>query len=179
MFYWNRRGGRLVGNFTPRQVQWIRDHVTALRDTLEEYRPLREVDHHFAPGSYATKLFRGYHVQPAENDAPPTSKTDMTPGLEQRALTDAGLVLSTLPATGSVVELPSTRYAWAWIWSLSDCRIHLGSRLGLDWWERLHSDTEDEVIGVIQSYSKVSVWLSQVIENLIDMAELTYPTVGG
>lgn len=136
MICWDRHDERIIGTFTPRQIRWIREHVSAL--------PSRPVATH----ERSSELLR-------------------------RTFADTIAVLETLPTTGGVVILPSARHVWAWIWSLTECAMHLAARLGLAWAPATPPEVEgrdrNEVL-----LAKVTSWLTGVIDSLIRIAELNY-----
>ncbi|MFE3784000.1 hypothetical protein ACFXPA_38165 [Amycolatopsis sp. NPDC059090] len=89
---------------------------------------------------------------------------------------DVDLALAVLPDTGGVVVLADARHAWAWIWSLADLGTHLAFRLGLP--RRPQSSTEVRADGgrAQRSLLRTVTWLSGVLNDLIDVAELPFPT---
>lgn len=157
MICWDRVDGQIIGVFTPRQIRWLRKHVGALLATAH--------DAVFPVGAHAWPAGTG------------------EAGLDvlARMLGDAAVVLSTLPGTGGVVVLSRDSQIWAWIWTLSECRSHLAFRLGLTG-QTAQATTPPRSGGdrrIDRTFSTVADWLTNVVGDLISVAELAYPTVDG
>ena len=157
MICWDRVDGQIIGTFTPRQIRWIRKHVGVLHATVNDV------------------IFPVGAPMPAW----PTGTGDGGFDVVRHTLADAAVVLGTLPATGGVVVLSGSHQIWAWIWTLSECRTYLAVRLGL---VRRPAQTATPprwgVDGRIErSLSTVTNWLESVVDDLIGIADLNYPTV--
>jgi len=181
---WDRQANQIIGNFTPRQIRWFRDHVSVFRDAVLLDRDWRALERDLVEALDIAEIIKEYHQQvPASisssTDVPAWSVvgSKMSPAFAEHMLADADLVLGSLPATGGVVVLPDVRHVWAWIWSLYDCGMHLAFRLGLPWVPP-HTKTSTAANRAERSFPKVMAWLMAVIDTLVDVADLPYPAIG-
>ncbi|HEV8556641.1 MAG TPA: hypothetical protein VGR06_09635 [Actinophytocola sp.] len=149
MICWDRMDGRIVGIFTPRQIRWIRRHVGVLHAAAQDVVPLLGV-----PAWLAAMAEVGFDAV-------------------RRTRADTAVVLDTLPETGGVVVLPERHQAWAWIWTLSECQIHLAFRVGPA--RRPAQISTASGSGTEWSLSMVTTWLESVVDDLICVADLNYP----
>jgi hypothetical protein len=146
---WACQGERIVGDFTPRQIRRLRDHVGRLRDALVRHRDSPDAAAWCAAGA-----------RPA---------ADLVP----RMLADVDLVLGALPTTGGVVVLPDDRHVWAWIWSPHECGMHLAFRLARTW-RRSYATTSPRSDRAEQVFAQGMAWLTRVVDGLIDTADLSF-----
>jgi hypothetical protein len=177
---WDRRAGQVIGYFTPRQIRWIRDHVSIFRDAVVIHGDWCALERHLADAQHITEIAQcDRHQMPymASSSGVPAWSVgghhDVETRLFRHILTDTDIVLGSLPIAGGVVVLDDARAVWAWIWSLYQCGMHLAFRLGLPWLP----PTEMCVTGerAERSFFKVRAWLMTVIDTLIDVAVFPCP----
>lgn len=180
MICWDRHNNTIIGYFSPRQVQWLRNHVGAVRDELQVDVALREV-RRFLDAAVRMPLFVSDDLRPPPQEWFPAAAgcleglENLGPEFAHRRLADVALVLDSLPDKGGVVVLPGPRHAQAWVWSLGECGIHLARRLGLErqipnWSAAAERDASRAEL----TLSGVLAWLSRIIDGLIEMTDLSY-----
>jgi hypothetical protein len=91
MICWDRSESQVIGNFSPRQVRWIRDHVGNLRHALQvtKEQAESEVGRHFSDPLAQMKTVPGHGRQDITGGGLPdqpawwTATSRMIPGLTQ------------------------------------------------------------------------------------------------
>lgn len=184
MICWDRQANQIIGHFTPRQIHWLRGHIGVFRDAVSLDLQWRALERHCTGAIHVAEITQQDQPYVPASTSLPTDVPawsvvgpKQSPALAQRRLADADLVLGSLPATGGVVVLPDPRHVWAWIWSLYECGMHLAFRLGLPWVapNTKASTTADRAQ---RSFPKAMTWLMTVIDTLVDVGDLPYPTIG-
>ena len=183
---WDRQADQIIGYFTPRQIRWLRDHVSTFRDAVDLHRGWAALERRLADTALTAEIIQddrhhGSVGAPLSPEVPAWSIAghQTEPVVFGHMLAYADLVVDSLPTTGGVVVLPDARAVWAWIWSLYQCGMHLAFRLGLTWaptYTQIHTHTTTD--RAERSFLKVRAWLMTVIGTLIDVADLPYPTLG-
>lgn len=181
---WDRHGDQIHGRFSPRQTRWIRKNLHifhyALRQAQNAIGPERRTtgvsDSAF---SWPRGSERVTVIAARRGDAPGEHCSDRSNSvfLEQMRA-NVETVLLTLPEPGDVVVLMDAQQTWAWIWSLYECGMDVAFRFSVHWGP-LSAMCPPGTDRPQRSCYHVLEWLRRVVDDLVDVADLPFPEIGG
>ena len=138
MISWDRCGNSIIVVFTPRQIRWLRKHLT-------DYR--RRVDRALEGNVDDPAIFQIYLNGQAANPAPLEAQLQRT----RSAITTT---LAALPKDGGVLEIHED-HRLTWVWSLHELQSALTARL-----EATTARTE--------ATKALTDWLSTIVDTVLD-----------
>lgn len=142
MVCWDRCDNVVIGIITPRQVRWLRTHLSDYRNRVT--RAIEDgVDDSVVSAVLGARRSR-------DRCAARACLTDM-----HKAITAS---LESLPDRGGVIKLRDDEARWHWVWTLHELCIAVEVRLG----RKFPSAAATELI----------VWLRQVIDEVAVLGEL-------
>ncbi|WP_133794433.1 DUF2017 family protein [Actinokineospora alba] len=146
MIGWDRCGDTIIGILSPRQIRWLRKHLT-------DYR--HRVDRGLS-GCYDDPVLMAVFANNAEGNL------DLRLHRARQSIT---VLLDALPARGGVIEVYGDMSRMTWVWTLQDLRVAVAARLaGL-------SNTSASTAGV-DAQAKLQTWLSGIVESLVNAGEM-------
>lgn len=146
MISWDRCGDSIIGIFSPRQIRWLRKHLTDYRDRVD-------------------RRLAGCH----DDVVLATVFTNAADNFEfrlQRARQSITVLLDNLPAHGGVIKICGDPNRMTWVWTLQELRIAVSARLAGS------SSNSSISVADTDAPAKLQSWLSGIIETLIKTGDL-------
>jgi hypothetical protein len=146
MISWDCCGDKFIGIFSPRQIRWLRKHLTDYRHRINSG----------LSGFYGDPVLAAVFENSAEGDLHLRL---------QRARQSVTMLLDDLPARGGVVEIRGNMSRMAWVWTMQELRVAVAARLaGLQ--------NTSESTGGIDAPAKLQAWLSGIVECIMNAGDL-------